>query len=127
MGCGEQWQFLNKVVPYTYLPNVGDIVKIVCAFINKYRSVLNDVNKGSELAQKMLLKSKEGNKLLSYLEKNKPLQKRTCHVPIGAADEILADFRAISLDNLREITMGVYQLKLAPNYSRERPVRRRSI
>ena len=115
----KQWQFLNKVVPNTYLPNVGDFVKIVCAFINKYRSVLIDVNKGSELAQKMLQKSKERNKLLSYLENKKLLQKRTCYAPIGAADEILADFPIISLDELREITMGVYQLKLAPNYSRE--------
>ena len=69
--------------------------------------------------KKMLQKSKEGNKLLSYLENNKLLQKRTCYAPIGAADEILADFPIISLDELREITMGVYQLKLAPNYSRE--------
>ena len=113
----KQFQFLNKVVPNKYLPYVGDFVKIVCG-LNKYRSSLIDVSKGSELAQKMLQKSNEGNKLHSLLEENL-LQKRTCYTPIKATDKILTDFPVMSLDDLRSITMGVYQLKQAPSYSRE--------
>ena len=115
----KQFQFLNKVVPNKYLPYVGDFVKIVCGLINKYRSSLIDVSKGSELAQKMLQKSNEGNKLQSFLEEKNLLQKRTCYTPIKAADKILTDFPVMSLDDLRSITMGVYQLKQAPSYSRE--------
>ena len=44
---------------------------------------------------------------------------KSLYLRIDAAEDILADFPQLGIDSLREITMGVYQLKQAVHYSKE--------
>ena len=51
------------------------------------------------------------NELKMYLEQN-IWSKRSNYNPIESTDLILTDFPELSLDEIREITMGVYQMNI---------------
>lgn len=65
----------------------------------------------------MLQKSKEPNRLLGYLQVNELLIKRKVYTDLK--DHILDNFPKLSLDDLRNITLGVYQLIQAASYTKE--------
>jgi len=52
------------------------------------------------------------NELKIYLEQNNLITKRSNYSPIESKD--LTDSPELSLDEIREITMGVYKMKQAP-------------
>ena len=117
-GRAKQWKMLDKVVPNILVPNIGDFVRIVCALINKFRPpIVSSSESASLVAQKMLQKSKLPNQLLLYLEQKSLLNKRSVLSNLSQLE--LTDFPTLNLTELREITLGVYQLSQAPNYSRE--------
>ena len=117
-GRAKQWKMLDKVVPNILVPNIGDFVRIVCALINKFRPpIVSSSESASLVAQKMLEKSKLPNQLMLYLEQNSLFNKRSVLSNLSQLE--LTDFPTINLTELREITLGVYQLCQAPNYSRE--------
>lgn len=64
----------------------------------------------------MLQKSKEPNRLLGYLQVNELLIKRKVYTDLK--DHILDNFPKLSLDDLRNITLGVYQLIQAASYTK---------
>ncbi|VDH95598.1 Hypothetical predicted protein [Mytilus galloprovincialis] len=66
----------------------------------------------------MLEKCKKGNAIQKMVTEEGLLTKRTIYKLVDASNVLdeLADFPVLSMDKLREITMGVYQLKQAPNY-----------
>ena len=109
---------LEKVVPNVLVPNIGDFVRIVCALINKFRPpIVHSGEYASLIAQKMLEKAKLPNQLLIYLERKCLLNKWSVFTDHCQFE--LDDFPTLNITELREITLGVYQLKQAPNYSRE--------
>jgi hypothetical protein len=57
------------------------------------------------------------NELKIYLEQNNLITKRSNYSPIEST--YLTDFPELSLDELREITIDVYQMKQAPCYTNE--------
>lgn len=67
----------------------------------------------------MLQKSKEPNRLLQYLQENELLNKRTVYTDLKVCDHILDNFPKLSLDDLRNIAFGVYQLKQADSDTKE--------
>lgn len=74
----KQWKLLGKTVPNTLVPAVGDFVRIVCALCNAFRDPLTPVNdQNSPLIEKMLQKSQQPNKLLTFLQENNLIHKRT--------------------------------------------------
>ena len=114
----KQWRFLDKVVPNKLVKYIGDFVKIVCAIINCFRPQTLSIDASSnEIANEMLRKANMDNELKIYLEQNNLITKRSNYSPIECAD--LTDFPELSIDELREITMGVYQIKQAPCYTNE--------
>ena len=117
-GRAKQWKMLDKVVPNILVPNIGDFVRIVCALIKKFRPpIVSSSESASLLAQKMLERSKLPNQLMLYLEQKSLFNKRS--VLSNLCQLELNDFPMLNLTELREITLGVYQLCQAPNYSRE--------
>ncbi|XP_046559913.1 uncharacterized protein LOC124268930 [Haliotis rubra] len=111
----KQWRFLDKVVSNHYVPHIGDFVRIVCALCNKYRPALASHDpEGERIASLMLERSRQGNPVKELVERENLLRRRNVYIPITEADDV--SFPVLSLDELRDITMGVYQLKLAPAY-----------
>lgn len=118
----KQLRMLNKVIPNTLIPSIGDFVRIICALCNRFRSTFSPTENSDTLDQltlTMLQKSKEPNRLLQYLQENELLNKRTVYTELKDCDHILHNFPKLSLDDLRNITLGVYQLKQAASYTKE--------
>ena len=67
----------------------------------------------------MLKKSQQPNKLLTFLQKNNLIHKRTLFKELQEDDPELNNFPKLSIESLRDITLGVYQVKQAPSYSKE--------
>lgn len=115
-----QWKLLGKTVPNTLVPAVGDFVRIVCALCNAFRDPLTPVNdQNSPLIEKMLQKSQQPNKLLTFLQENNLIHKRTLYKELQEDDPEIDNFPKLSIESLRDITLGVYQVKQAPSYSKE--------
>ena len=109
---------LEKVLPNVLVPNIGDFVRIVCVLINKFcPPIVNSGEYASLVAQKTLEKAKLPNQLLIYLEGKCLLNKRSVFTDLCQFE--LDDFPTLNITSLTEITLGVYQLKQAQNYSRE--------
>ena len=94
--------------------HVGDFCAILIYF--RPQTLLIDTA-SNEIANEILRKANMDNELKIYLEQNNLITKRSNYNPIESTD--LTDFPEISLDEIREITMGVYQMKRAPCYTNE--------
>lgn len=67
----KQWRILNKVIPITLIPSIGDFVRIICALCNRFRSTFSPTENSDthdQLTLTMLQKSKDPNRLLQYLQ-----------------------------------------------------------
>lgn len=116
----KQWRLLDKVVPNKLLPQIGDFVRIVCALCNKFRPCLGSMDpESSEIATKMLEKADMPNTVQTLVEENNLLTRRAVYSAIEASSDQLDNFPVLSLDDMRTITLGIYQIKHAENYSRE--------
>lgn len=114
----KQWKLLDKVLLNTLVPSIGDFVRITCAICNKYRPAIT-TQRDTDLhwTQEMLQRMKQPNRLLQQLEEKGLLRKRSTCTPTDATN--LNNFPRLSMDELRNITMDVYQLKQAPSYVKE--------
>lgn len=114
----KQWKTLGHVLPNTLIPVVGDFVRIVCAICNAFRPPLaSDSPNDLIIAERMLALSKCPNKLQIQVEKEGLARKRAIWVKLDEAS--LPDFPQLTEPELRDLTMGVYQLKQAKSYTME--------
>lgn len=59
------------------------------------------------------------NTVQSLVEENNLLTRRAVYSAIEASSDQLDNFPVLSFDDMRTITLGIYQIKHAENYSRE--------
>ncbi|VDI06628.1 Hypothetical predicted protein [Mytilus galloprovincialis] len=107
------------VVPNTMISSIGDLVKITGGILNKYKRPLVCNPENEEVAKKMLDRSVLVNSLQTYVEENNLIRRRTVYLPINASGTVLENFPKLTEEMLRDITLGIYQLKQAPGYTRE--------
>ncbi|XP_076072514.1 uncharacterized protein LOC143044399 [Mytilus galloprovincialis] len=112
----KQWRFLDKVVSNHFVPYIGDFVRIVSAFINCFRAPLINDFCNEEIGQTMLDKAQLGNQVQKYVEDNNLIRKKAIYSEVNGTENVL-DFPKLTLQQIRDITMGVYQLKQAPRYT----------
>ncbi|XP_033756201.1 uncharacterized protein LOC117338945 [Pecten maximus] len=116
----KQWKYLSNIVPNTQIPYIGDFVRIVAALCNKYRPPLSSADHDADqiLAAKMRVLAKDKNSLQERV-REESLDRRTASWKRLEADNAVVDFPSLSEDDLRNITLGVYQLKMARSYTHE--------
>ncbi|CAG2221696.1 unnamed protein product [Mytilus edulis] len=112
----KQWRFLDKVVSNHFVPYIGDFVRIVSAFINCFRAPLINDFCNEEIGQTMLDKAELCNQVQKYVEDNNLIHKKAIYSEVNGTENVL-DFPKLTLQQIRDITMGVYQLKQAPRYT----------
>ncbi|XP_071181323.1 uncharacterized protein [Mytilus edulis] len=117
----KQWRFFDKVVSNHYIPFIGELLRLVCALCNKYRPAIASSNADDiKIAEAMLDKSKKGNLVQAIVENEGLITKRVIYTLVdGSSADQLKDFPVLSEEKLRQITMGIYQLKQSPLYVRE--------
>ena len=99
------------------MPYISENIKIICAICNKFFRPLSSgaAEEDEILAAKMKFLSKEINSLKSFVEENN-LERKSAKWEIT---EDIKDFPFLGEQELRNITCGVYQLKLSPSYIQE--------
>ena len=115
----KQWRALEQVVPNSQIPWIGDNVRIVSALCNRYRPALvMNTSDDEAIALKMLSLAKKPNSLEIRVEKENLNQKKTVWKNLDASDAA-DDFPKLSETDVRNLTLGVYQLKQARSYTSE--------
>ena len=109
--------FFYKVMRNTLLPVVSDYFSIVCALMNRFSNTyIYDTSKDDKLGKKILNLLSEINELKIYVKDIKDgSEKRLKWIALDAS-EAIEDFPRLSLDDLMEFTLGVYQVKQAKAY-----------
>lgn len=114
----KTWKFLYNVVPSTQIQYAGDYFRIICAICNAYRPPRVSPSYEDVLeAQRMLRLSKLPNHLQQTVQEKKWDTRRVVYQEL--TDDCVEDFPRLTLDELRYITMGVYQLKQSRSYTAE--------
>ncbi|XP_061168891.1 uncharacterized protein LOC133178157 [Saccostrea echinata] len=117
----KTWRYLGKQLPNSQIPCIGDYVRIVSAICNKYRSPISTGNEESDLnmAAKMRHLLSKSNLLQQEVESHGLDKKSHRWTKLDEATADLDDFPGFTEDEVRELTLGVYQVKLAKRYSQE--------
>ena len=117
-GLIKTWKAFNNVFPNIQIPYIGDYVRIVCAICNAFRPRrIRDNPDDNLIAERMLRLASQPNHLRERVEEKRWAKKKASWLPI--TQESLPDFPRLTLDELRYITLGVYQLKQAKSYTEE--------
>ena len=115
----KQWKYLEKTLPNTQIPFIGDYVRIVAALCNKYRPPLcKAADDDQSLAAKMLYLSKNVNSLQTRVDEEGLDKRQLTWVKVDAVD-VAPDFPRYNETEIRELTLGVYQLRMARSYTYE--------
>jgi len=108
---------LATVLPCSQVPYIGDFVRIVCALCNKYLPPLSSPSQAEadeRVAQQMLQLAARGNELQAYVQERGLERKLKVWKTVQDVQ-----FPRLSEESLHDLTLGVYQLKLAPSYIQE--------
>ncbi|XP_052792092.1 uncharacterized protein LOC128226248 [Mya arenaria] len=120
----KNWKYLeiSRVIPNSQIPYAGDYTRIVAAICNKYRSPLIAGNDEDDLltAARLISMSRRENLLQARVEEE-GLDHLTKSSGWALLSEpgVVPDFSKLDESDLRTLTVGVYQLKLAPSYVQE--------
>ena len=109
---------LSNVLPNTQIPFAGDYVRIVCSLCNAFRPPLvTSLESDAVMAKRMMTLAKSDNKLHQKVIENKKDKRRTIWKTMDASE--MPEFPQLNEKELRDITMGVYQIRQAKSYSKE--------
>lgn len=117
-GLIKRWKALGHVIPNCQIPLIGDYVRIVCAICNAFRPPRVKKEYGDEIiAERMLRLVDQPNHLKSLVERENWMKQRVIWQKIDA--QALNDFPKLTLEELRTLTIGIYQIKQAKSYTEE--------
>lgn len=113
----KRFRYLDQVMPNNQIPFIGDFVRIVCAIANKYFPPLTQASEDEvEVASKMLSLAAKSNSLKEFIEEEGLDKKVRVWKTVEECD---IPFPRLSEEQLCQLTLGVYQMKLAPSYAQE--------
>ncbi|XP_060085720.1 uncharacterized protein LOC132565127 [Ylistrum balloti] len=115
----KTWKYLDRVLPNSQIPYIGDIVRIVCAIFNKFGTPIStgDAEQDQLLGSKMLHLSRKQNSLWERIEREGLFNRPSKWQKMETTTDII--FPVLTEEDLRNLTLGVYQLKLARSYTQE--------
>jgi len=105
------------MIPIHHVPHIGDFYRICGAIINKYHPTIG--MRGADVAQTLLEQAREPNVIQALVEVDR-LDTRNAQrwVNLDAAE--LRDFPELTIENLQNITIGPYQIKLSRSYVQDK-------
>ena len=87
--------------------------KIVCSLINKFHEPIIMQDATVELANEIRRKAQEPNQAQHLVQENGLLRRRGAWQSLRRQQ---IDFPILNMEELRHLTLGVFQLNLAPSY-----------
>lgn len=113
------FKFLDKTIQIQHVPNLRDFYKIAGAIINRYHPLLIMEGADANKAYQLLARAQEPNVVQALVE-TENLHTRNAQRWVKLDANQLNDFPALEIDLLKDITTGIYQLKLAPSYIQDK-------
>ncbi|RLU23819.1 hypothetical protein DMN91_004027 [Ooceraea biroi] len=111
------FKFLREMIQIQHLPNLRDFYRIAGDIINKCHPPILMEGVNAEMAQQLLGKAREPNVIQALVEN---LNTKNAQRWIRLDAEQLLDFPVLTLDFLKNLTVGVYQIKLAASYVKDK-------
>lgn len=108
----KRWKYFDRTVSNTQIWFIEDYVRIVAALSNKYCPPLSSgaTEDDQAIASKMLYLSQKGNELRELVE-NEGWDRRSSLWKAMDADDVATDFPILTEEEIRNITLGTYQVK----------------
>ncbi|GBP23667.1 hypothetical protein EVAR_80284_1 [Eumeta japonica] len=114
----KNWRALDKVVPNSQISYIGDYVRIICAVLNAFHPArIKNTEDDGIIAQRMLHLVKRPNYLKQMVEEKGWIRKKAIWTKLTDTD--LQDFPRLTWDELRQLTIGIYQLEQSQSYTQE--------
>lgn len=119
-GRFKRWRYLDRTVPNTQTPYIGDYVWIISAICNRYTPPLSSAKaeEVTAIVVKMLYLSCQLNELRNLIE-TKGTHRRSFTWTKLVASGVASEFHQLSEVEIREITLGTYKVKMAKSYTHE--------
>ena len=108
------FKFLAQRISIVHASHLGDYLKIAGALLNRYHPSIDMVEANAELANNILMRRQQINHLQIRAEAENWHLRRAQWVPVNIAD--VPNFPHLQLNYLKDLTVGTYQIKLAPSY-----------
>lgn len=113
------FKFFDKTIQIQHVQNLGDFYRIAGAIINKYHPLLVMEGADAALARQLLERAQEPNVVQALVEQEN-LHTRNAQRWVRLAANQIVDFPILGLDYLKDLTTGVYQIKLSSSYIQDK-------
>lgn len=111
-----KFPIFNSVFPVPYFDLVGPWYQICCALFNKYFPPEQNVfGNEDDLADRILEQMNKTNDLQKEIEERGLDRKRTIWKEISGRE--IPDFPELSTEDLKKLTLGTYQIRMAKHYN----------
>lgn len=111
------FKFLQNTMITPHLSNLGDFYRIAGAIINRYRPTIRMKKANGELTRELLERARHVDVVEALVEVEN-LHTRNAQRWVRLNAQHVPDFRILDLHFLRDLTVGIYQIHLAPSYPR---------
>lgn len=113
------FKIFQQTVQIQQIPYIGDLYRIAGAIINRYRPLILMEGANAELAQRLLERAREPNVVQALVEaQNLHTRNAQRWVRLNAGQ--IQDFPILTIQRLKDLTFGIYQVKLAPSYVQDK-------
>lgn len=118
------FRFFGSVIPSAYInkkadERLGRLYRIGCSLMNRFNAPkLHDDTRHERILQQCIRKRREANTMKDDVEKNE-LQKRKKSQYLVKSGAHVEGFPKLSLEDIEDITLGVYQITNATFYAEE--------
>lgn len=115
------FKFFKDIIPFHHVTHLREYYLTAGAIINKYRRPIVMAGATAELAQVMLERAQTENRLQNRVVAENLARRNAIWNRLNFNH--VADFPPLSLNYLKDLTVGVYQLKLSPSYIQDKLLR----
>lgn len=115
------FKFFKNIISHHHATHLREFYLIAGAILNRYREQIVMDGATAEVARNMLERARTVNRLQERVERENLARLRAVWNPLNA--NIVIDFPVLNMDYLTELTIGIYQLKLAPAYVQDQQAR----
>lgn len=113
------FKFLKNATQIRHAVNLHDFYLIAGAIIYKYRPLIDMHGADVELTRTLLRKVRDVN-VLQQLVEQENLHRRNRHRWVRLSSDQIQNFPRLTLDFLKELTVGAYQVQLAKSYIKDK-------
>lgn len=112
------FKFFQNTIRIPHVPNLGEFLRIAGAIINKYHPLIYMEEADENLARELLQRATRPNVIQQRVD-DENLRGRGGQW-VRLSHEHILDFPVLDFNYLRDLTVGTYQIKLAPSYVQDK-------